>query len=101
LGIFHGLQYHRLLWFHNHNRYSGPDAMERHGLAAALATKVPRYLAVAIGLNIVLNLLPAALFPYQTVQAAIWGLAFTHYCLDAKIWRVRSDKDLAAALHMV
>jgi hypothetical protein len=100
LGIFHGLQYHRLLWFHNHNRYSGPDARERHGLAAVLATKASRYMAAAIGLNLLLNLLPAALFPYQAVQAAIWGLAFTHYCLDAKIWRVRSDKELAVALRM-
>jgi hypothetical protein len=100
LGIFHGLQYHRLLWFHNHNRYSAPDARERNGLAAVLATNVSRYLAVALGLNVVLAFLPQALFPYQTMQAAIWGFAFTHYCLDAKIWRVRSDKGLAVALRM-
>ena len=100
LGIFHGLQYHRLMWFHNHNRYSGPDARERNGIAAALATRASRYFFVAVGLNLLLNVLPYALFPLQTVQAAIWGLAFTHYCLDAKIWHVRQDKELAAALKM-
>jgi hypothetical protein len=100
LGIFHGLQYHRLLWFHNHNRYSAPDARERNGLAAALATRASRYFAVAIGLNLVLAFLPQALFPYQIVQTAIWGIPFTHFLLDAKIWHVRNDIALAAALHM-
>ena len=28
------------------------------------------------------------------------GIPFTHFCLDAKIWHVREDKALAAALHM-
>jgi hypothetical protein len=100
LGLFHGLQYHRLLWFHNTNRYSAPDARERNGLAAVLASKLGIYLTVAIGLNFLLSFLPPALFPYQTVQAAVWGVAFTHYCLDARIWHVRGDKELAAALHL-
>ena len=100
LGLFHGLQYHRLMWFHNKNRYSGPDAVERNGLAARLATRVSAYLAVAIGLQFLLQFLPQALFPYQTVQAALWGIPFMHYCLDARIWHVRGDKELAAALKM-
>ncbi len=100
LGIFHGLQYHRLMWFHNHNRYTAPDSLERNGLAAVLATKASRYFAVAVGLNILLNFLPQVIFPFQTVQAAVWGIPFTHYCLDARIWHVRADKELAAALRM-
>ena len=100
LGLFHGLQYHRLLWFHNRNRYSAPDARDRNGLAAILATKLGFYLAAALGLHFVLSFLPQVLFPYQTVQAAIWGIAFTHYCLDARIWHVRGDKELAVALKM-
>ncbi len=31
LGLFHSFQYHRLLWFHNRNRYSTP--MPRNGMA--------------------------------------------------------------------
>jgi hypothetical protein len=100
LGLFHGLQYHRLMWFHNRNRYSAPDAAERNGLAARLASNVATYLTVAIGLHFLLTFMPQYLFPGQTVQAAIWGIAFTHYCLDAKIWRVRSDKELAVALRL-
>ncbi len=100
LGLFHGLQYHRLLWFHNRNRYSLPDAIERNGLAAKLAKNVATYLTVAIGLQFLLTFLPQFLFPGEVMQAAVWGFAFTHYLLDAKIWRVRSDKELAVALHL-
>lgn len=100
LGLFHGLQYHRLMWFHNRNRYSAPEAAERNGLAAKLAKNVATYLLVAIGLHFLLTFMPQYLFPSQTVSAAVWGIAFTHYLLDAKIWRVRSDKELAVALRL-
>jgi len=100
LGLFHSFQYHRLMWFHNRNRYTEPDALQRHGLAARLVSNVGVYIAVAIGLNLVLNFIPSALLPYQTALAAVWGVPFTHYCMDARIWRVRSDKGLAAALRM-
>lgn len=100
LGIFHSLQYHRLLWFHNANRYAGPESEERNGLAAVLAKNVFRYMAIAMGLNLVINFLPLAIFPHKLLQAALWGIPFAHYCLDAKIWHVREDKELAQALHM-
>jgi hypothetical protein len=100
LGLFHSFQYHRLMWFHNHNRYTQPGAGERNGLAAWLATSAPKYVAVAIGLHFTLSYLPQVLFPSQTIQAAIWGIAFAHYMLDARIWHVRSDHELAAALRM-
>jgi hypothetical protein len=100
LGLFHSFQYHRLMWFHNRNRYTEPGAAERNGLAARLATNLAKYLAVAIGLHFLLSYVPQALFPSQTMQAAFWGIAFTHYMLDARIWHVRSDQELAAALRM-
>jgi len=100
LGLFHSFQYHRLMWFHNSNRYSEPGAVERHGLAAHLVGSFGVYIVVAIVLNLVLNFIPSAMLPYTTAQAAVWGVAFTHYCMDARIWHVRSDKGLAAALRM-
>ena len=100
LGLFHSFQYHRLMWFHNRNRYSGPDAGARHGIAAPLAAHVARYFALAVGLNILLSFLPSLLFPTDAVQAAVWGIPFMHYCLDARIWKVRSDSELAAALRL-
>jgi len=100
LGLFHSLQYHRLMWFHNKNRYQGPDAREKHGLAAVLAQKFGYYFAVAAGLYFVAEIVPQTLFPGQVLAAALWGIAFMHYLLDSKIWRVRGDKELAAALHL-
>ena len=100
LGLFHSFQYHRLMWFHNRNRYSGPDAEARHGFAVLLASHVSKYLALAVGLNVVLSFLPPLLFPSEAVQAAVWGIPFTHYCLDARIWKVRSDSELASALKL-
>jgi len=88
------------MWFHNSNRYSEPGAVERHGLAAHLVGSFGVYIVVAIVLNLVLNFIPSAMLPYTTAQAAVWGVAFTHYCMDARIWHVRSDKGLAAALRM-
>jgi len=101
LGLFHSFQYHRLLWFHNKNRYSTPEASEKYGLAAYFARDLGYYVLIALGLHFALNVLPSAYFPaVQWLQAAIWGIPFTHYLLDSKIWRVRGDKELAAALRM-
>jgi hypothetical protein len=99
VGLFHSLQYHRLLWFHNKNRHRGPDAIERHGpVASALAGSALYYALAAIGLNWVLSVTPSVLVQSDYVSAAVWGFAFSHYLLDAKIWHVRSDKELAQAL---
>jgi len=101
LGLFHGLQYHRLMWLHNRNRYSEPGAAERNGLAVPLASSIGVYLAVAIGLHFLTMFVPQALFPGQLMlQTALWGIPFAHYCLDARIWHVRSDKGLATALRL-
>jgi len=101
LGLFHSLQYHRLMWFHNRNRYSSPGASQKYGLAAYFARDLGYYILIAGGLHFALNVLPSAYFPaVQWLQAAIWGIPFTHYLLDSKIWRVRGDKELAAALRM-
>ena len=101
LGLFHSFQYHRLMWFHNKNRYSVPQAKEQYGMAAFFAKSLGNYVIIALALHFALNVLPQAYFPaVQWLQAAIWGMPFTHYMLDSKIWRVRGDKELAAALHI-
>jgi hypothetical protein len=101
LGLFHSFQYHRLLWFHNKNRYSGADAWQKYGLAAFFVKDFGYYLFLAVGLYLVLAVLPQAMFPaLDWVKAAVWGIPFTHYMLDSKIWRVRGNKELAAALKL-
>jgi hypothetical protein len=101
LGLFHSFQYHRLLWFHNKNRYSGPDAWKEFGVAAFFVRDFGYYLFMAIALYLLLAILPQALFPaVEWVKAAVWGIPFTHYMLDSKIWRVWGNKELAAALQL-
>lgn len=100
LGLFHSLQYHRLMWFHNKNRYQTAGSREKHGLAAVFGQKFGYYFAAAIGLYWLADVLPQAIFPGQWLAAALWGIAFMHYLLDSKIWRVRGDKELAAALRL-
>ena len=78
-----------------------PQASEQYGLAAYFARDLGYYILVALGLHFALNVLPQAYFPaVEWLKAAIWGIPFTHYMLDSKIWRVRGDKELAAALRM-
>ena len=100
LGLFHSLQYHRLMWFHNKNRYQTAGAREKHGLAALLAQKFGYYFAAAAGLYALAEVIPQTIFSNAWLPAALWGIAFMHYLLDSKIWRVRGDKELAAALHL-
>ena len=100
LGLFHSFQYHRLMWFHNRNRYADPDAEPGAGLAGVLARRVVYYFGAAGLLNLLLAVAPARFMPNAWVKAAVWGIPFTHYILDSKIWRVRGNKDLAAALRL-
>jgi hypothetical protein len=123
LTIYHNLQYHRLIWFHN-KKYSGTgvspvghaqDARATFGPAAFISRRLAFYLAFGIIFGIIyqgprqylgyLNLhtgdSPAALsLPIQLGIAFLWGYAFIHYYLDSKIWRVRRDPAVGKALQM-
>jgi len=100
LGLFHSFQYHRLMWFHNQNHYADPKFGEGAGLAATLARRFVYYFAAALLLNFVVDAVPTYWALNPVLKAAPWGIAFTHYILDSKIWRVRGNKDLAAALRL-
>lgn len=123
LTIYHNLQYHRLIWFHNQKyRYAGvppasaPEArVTQYGPAAFISRRLIFYIAFGILFGIIyqgprqflgyLNLhtgdSPAALStPIQLGIAFLWGYAFIHYYLDSKIWRVRRDPAVGKALKM-
>ncbi len=130
LTIYHNLQYHRLIWFHN-KKYSAQDARDPQagmralqkakdardafGPAAFISRRLIFYIACGILFGVIyqgprqylgyLNLhtgdSPAALsLPIQLGIAFLWGYAFTHYYLDSKIWRVRRDPAVGKALKM-
>ena len=123
LTIYHNLQYHRLIWFHNKKYSSMPatpltpaqDAGATFGPATLISRRLIYYVAFGILFGLVyqgprqylgyLNLhtgdSPAASsLPIQLGIAFLWGYAFIHYYLDSKIWRVRRDPSLGKALKL-
>jgi uncharacterized membrane protein len=108
LTIYHNLQYHRLIWFHNKKYSVGDDRRERYGGAELISRRLLYYLAFGILFGIWYQAprqyigytnQPASLFT-QLLAAFFWGYAFIHYYLDSKIWRVRRDPSVGKALHM-
>jgi hypothetical protein len=94
VNIGHSLQYHRLTWFHNRNRY----AMQR-GLSGVLSRSVVYYYASAFGLYLLFNGI-ARMLPTVSNELLLSGPIFMHYLLDARIWRTRDDPELARALNL-
>src|SRR5215212_4170815 len=102
LTIYHNLQYHRLIWFHNQKYKS----REKYGAAELISRRVIYYIAFGIIFGVIyqgprqlLNSLGHSL----AIQLGIsfrWGYAFIHYYLDSKIWRVRRDPSVGEALKM-
>jgi hypothetical protein len=129
LTIYHNLQYHRLIWFHN-QKYSGTGvppvdhAQDAHatlrakygpaefisrrllyyvafGVLFGLLYQGPRQILGYLGLKLSHGVPTAELsIPIQLGVAFLWGYAFIHYYLDSKIWRVRRDPSVGKALNM-
>lgn len=119
LTIYHNLQYHRLIWFHN-KKYSAAKGKTSFELKTeyGAAELISRRLLYYIGFGIIFGLIyqgPRQLLGYVSLKQAdageqsfaaqvgisfLWGYAFIHYYLDSKIWRVRRDATLGKALNM-
>jgi len=98
--IGHSLQYQRLTWFHNRNRYAG-ISRSTIGMAAIVNSRLPVFLLTGIILNLIFAALPHyAANGNQLLLSALIGANMVHYYLDSLIWRTRSDKELANALRL-
>jgi hypothetical protein len=100
LTIYHNIQYHRIIWFHNRNKY-GRATSRNYGAASLISKSVWSYIGFALVFGALYHI------PHYTIvkpdsfwMAFIWGGAFTHYYLDSKIWRVRRDAQLNDNLRM-
>jgi hypothetical protein len=110
LTIYHNLQYHRLIWFHNQKYKSGADSKTRYGAAELISRRLIYYVAFGILFGLWYQLPrqlagrsadPTSLsLPLQLLAAFFWGYAFIHYYLDSKIWRVRRDPAVGQALKL-
>ncbi len=128
LTIYHNLQYHRLIWFHN-QKYTGAapfrsvaggsstsDLRAKYGAAELISRRLLYYIAFGILFGLIYQG-PRQILSYLGLQNAaagiaeqplaiqlgisfLWGYAFIHYYLDSKIWRVRRDPSVGKALNM-
>ncbi len=93
LTIFHNLQYHRIVWQYE------------RGLGRTPSGGLARYLALGLGLGFVwygLRVMGVAAvhsgLPRNVFIGLGWGVAFHHYLLDGRIWRVRRSSTVSRAL---
>lgn len=108
LTIYHNLQYHRLIWFHNKKYSKDEKGRELYGAAELISRRLIYYVAFGILFGFWYQLPRQYMREVygekttltQMVAAYFWGYAFIHYYLDSKIWRVRRDPSVGKALHM-
>jgi hypothetical protein len=126
LTIYHNLQYHRLVWFHN-KKYKSPGTVS-DGLSSTETARAKYGAAELISRRLAFYVLFGVLFGFiyqgprqflgylsfksgaagianvsfltQLAISFLWGYAFIHYYLDSKIWRVRRDPSVGKALNM-
>ncbi len=108
LTVYHNLQYHRLVWFHNRKYTRDGACKERHGAAEFISRRLFNYLLLGVLFGVWYQVprqyvnhgaAPEA-FLTQLASGFLWGYALLHYYLDSKIWRVRRDPSVGKALRM-
>lgn len=109
LTIYHNLQYHRLIWFHNQKYAGAEDGRARYGAAALISRRLLYYIAFGVLFGLWYqgprqwighNAAAQQNFAAQLLMSFFLGYAFIHYYLDSKIWRVRRDPAVGQALRM-
>jgi hypothetical protein len=90
--LFHNVQYHRIVRFHNVHRYAGETESEV-GWAKRVTDSLGLFTALSLGYSFfyliarqMSSLAPFELSQYA-IAALVWGIAFHHYVIDAVIWR--------------
>lgn len=91
--VGHGLQYLRLMWLHNSNRFS-----ERTGILGFVSRTPVYFVGAAVILSFPQYL--GEIARSQVVGSAALGLLMFHYLMDSRIWRIRGDAELARALNL-
>jgi hypothetical protein len=127
LTIYHNLQYHRLIWFHNQKyivkvasdpNTANVDLRAKYGAAELISRRLLFYIAFGIVFGLIYQgprqflgyvnfnapgstaALTQPTFAARLAISFLWGYAFIHYYLDSKIWRVRRDPSVGKALKM-
>lgn len=110
--IFHNVQYHRLVWFYNQNKYGHePERARKFGLATLVNSRWLFYVGAAALYAIVFDVVPrfvlksgVGLMNIGTRNEVIFSFfaapGLLHYWIDGHIWKVRSDPSLRAYLQL-
>lgn len=110
--IFHNVQYHRLVWFYNQNKY-GRRAVSaaKYGLATLVNRRWLTYVAAAAVYAVIFDVVPRFVLKQQvglmnvgTRNHIIFSFfaapGLLHYWIDGHIWKMRSDPDLRTYLRL-
>ena len=93
LTIFHNLQYHRIVWQYERGLGRVPSGSLSRYLALGLALGVAWYGARVFG-----STAASSEIVRNVLLGLGWGVAFHHYIVDGRIWRVRRSPDVARTL---
>lgn len=93
--VGHGLQYLRLMYFHNNNRYSS-----RAGILGFVSRKYIYFVAAVMILSFPVSLNVSRVVQQRALGVFLLGALLFHFVLDTKIWRVRGNPELARALRL-
>ncbi|MDT5155917.1 MAG: hypothetical protein QOH51_274 [Acidobacteriota bacterium] len=108
LTVYHNLQYHRLVWFHNRKYTRDDSCRDRHGAAEFISRRLFHYIIFGVIFGVwyqvprqyVNHAAAPEAFITQMASGFLWGYALVHYYLDSKIWRVRRDPSVGKALQL-
>ncbi len=97
--IAHNLQYHALIWFHNRNKYAGAAGTRFGRIPPAVSGSLACYVMVALAFSLLYRVPGFQLGRVSDMAFGFFsGFGLTHYYLDSRIWRVRSDPALRKLL---
>jgi hypothetical protein len=93
LTIYHNLQYHRIVWQYEAGFGRQPSGGLRPYLFAGLMLGILWY-----GIRVLVVDSMNQELMRNVLVGLCWGVAFHHYLVDGRIWRVRRSKVVARAL---
>jgi hypothetical protein len=110
--IYHNIQYHRLVWFYNRNKYGGKQASAKSfGLATLINSRWLAYIGCALAYGLLFDYLPDFILkPHlgpgsrdlrnELIFSFFAAPGLLHYWIDGHIWKVRHDPDLKDYLQL-